>query len=128
MLQNNENVGGAESKKQFFKKLSLLHYVWMHSICIFDHGFLPHPKPFFVQIFSSNSHGCLLSTHEIFLSLRSGSNIKISKKLELSRLPKTKKISLSTAGSFHILTKSTFFHMERANLKSPTTLPGFLKF
>jgi hypothetical protein len=76
--------------------------VWMHSLCIFDHAFLPHPKSFFVQIFSSNSYGCLLSTHEIFLSLRSGSKIKISKKLELSRLPKTKKISLSTVGIFHI--------------------------
>jgi hypothetical protein len=96
--------------------------VWMHSLCIFDHAFLPHPKSFFVQIFSSNSYGCLLSTHEIFLSLRSGSKIKISKKLELSRLPKTKKISLSTVGIFHIFTRSTFFHMERSDLKSPTTL------
>jgi hypothetical protein len=29
--------------------------------------------------------------------------------LELSRLPKTKKISLSTMGIFHISTKSIFF-------------------
>jgi uncharacterized protein with PQ loop repeat len=42
--------------------------------------------------------------------------------LELSRLPKTKKISLSTMGIFHISTTSIFFHMERSGLKSPTTL------
>ncbi len=121
MLQNNGNVIGAGSKEHFFKKL-VYHYVWMHSLCIFDHAFLPHPKPVLSSFFSSNSYGCLLSTHEIFLSLKSGSKVKISKTLELSRLPKTKKISLSTMGIFHISTTSIFFHMERSGLKSPTTL------
>jgi hypothetical protein len=46
--------------------------------------------------------------------------------LELSRLPQTKKISLSTVGIFHIFAKSTFFHMERSSLKSPTTLPSLM--
>ncbi len=109
MLQNNGNVIGAGSKEHFFKKMVLLHYVWMPSLCIFDHAFLPHPKPFLSSFFSSNSYGCLLSTHDIFLSLKSGSKVKISKNLELLRLPKTKKISLSTMGIFHISTKSIFF-------------------
>jgi hypothetical protein len=46
--------------------------------------------------------------------------------LELSRLPKTKKISLSRVGIFHIFTKSTFFHMERSDLKSPTTVRSWI--
>jgi hypothetical protein len=36
--------------------------------------------------------------------LKSGSKVKISKNLELSRLLKIKKISLSTVGIFHIYT------------------------
>ncbi len=125
MLQNSGNVGGAGSKEQFFQKMSLLHYVWMHSPCIFDHAFLPHPKPFLCRLFSSNSYGCLVSTHEIFSSLKSGSKVKISKNLELSRLLKIKKISVSTVGIFHISIKSTFFHVERSGLKSPTTRISF---
>jgi hypothetical protein len=46
--------------------------------------------------------------------------------LELSRLPKTKKISLSTVGIFHIFTKSPFFHMEKSDLKSSTTLRSWI--
>jgi hypothetical protein len=99
--------------------------VWMHSPCIFDHAFLPHPKPFLCRLFSSNSYGCLVSTHEIFSSLKSGSKVKISKNLELSRLLKIKKISVSTVGIFHISIKSTFFHVERSGLKSPTTRISF---
>jgi hypothetical protein len=59
-----------------------------------------------VQFFSSNSYGCLLSTHAIFLQLKSGSKVKISKNSELSRLPKIKKISLSMVRIFHISAKS----------------------
>jgi len=124
MQQNSGNGGGAGSKEEFFKKLSLLHYVWMHSLCIFDHAFLPHPKPFLCRLFSSNSYGCLVSTHEIFSPLKSGSKVEI-KNLELSRLLKIKKIPLSMLGIFHISIKSTFFHMERSGLKSPTTRISF---
>jgi len=51
-----------------------------------------------------------------------GSKVKISKNLDFSKLCKTKKLSLSTVGIFPIFTKSTFFHLERSSLKSPTTL------
>ncbi len=66
-------------------------------------------SPFLCGFFSSNSYGCLLSTHEIFSSLKSGSKVKISKNLELSRLLKIKKISLSTVGIFHILSNLLLF-------------------
>ncbi len=126
MLQNCGNVGGAESKKPFFKKLSLLYYV-----CLCSMHFLPFIfslfEAFFVQFFLSNSYGCLLSTHELFLPLKSGSKVKISQNSELSRLPKIKKISPSMVRIFHISTESTsFFRMERSSLKSPTTLPSWI--
>jgi hypothetical protein len=36
------------------KKFSFLDIVWMHRMCVFDHLFVAHPKPFFVQLFSAH--------------------------------------------------------------------------
>jgi hypothetical protein len=74
--------------------------------------------------FSFNSYGCLyLPMKFFFLSLKSDSKVKISKNLELSRLPKIKKISLSRVGVFHISTKTYSFSHGKIQLEeSPTTL------
>jgi hypothetical protein len=68
MLQNSGSVGGAGSKNQKIIFASLL-CVDAHSLCIFDHAFLPHPKLFFVQFFFIQFMWMPLSTHEIFLSI-----------------------------------------------------------
>ncbi len=47
---------GLGQEKQFFKELSLFHYVQMHSLCIFDHAFLAHPKPFLCSFFFHPIH------------------------------------------------------------------------
>ncbi len=50
------------------QKVSLLHCVWMHFLCIFLSFVSSSSKALLGSFFSSISYGCFLSTHENFPS------------------------------------------------------------
>ncbi len=122
MLQNNGNVIGARSEEHFFKKLVLLHYVWMHSLCIFDHAFLAHPKPFLSSFFHPIYMDIFYLPMNFFLSLKSGSKVKSLQKLGIVKAAQNQIDFTFNNGDFPYFYQIYFFHMERSGLKSPTTL------
>ncbi len=113
-----------------------LDIVWMHIGCAsFTICFFLIQSSFCADLFPATSYGFLQSSLEILQSLKNGSQVKISKNLEFSGLPKTKKISLSPVGTFHISTKSqppftlpVFFVTKRSSLKLCATLPSWIYF
>jgi hypothetical protein len=90
-------------KKMFY----FLDIVWMHIGCAsFTICFFLIQSSFCADLFPATAYGFLQSSLEILRSLKNGSQVKISKNLKFSGLPKTKKTSLSPVGTFHISTKS----------------------
>lgn len=84
-------------------KLSLLHHVCMHSLCIFDHCFPSHSKP---VLCAKKNHPLHM---DAFYLPMNGNKSKISKNLELSRLPKTKILVFSCAHILQISISFIFF-------------------
>ncbi len=89
------------------KMFYFLDIVGMHIGCAsFTICFFLIQSSLCADLFPATSYGFLQSSLEILQSLKNGSQVKISKNLEFSGLPKTKQISLSPVGTFHISTKS----------------------